>query len=235
MAEQDQEASSPQINRAGVISACIAEYNARRDEIGWLINGAQSYQALSIALVCGFIGFLAGIAGKHSPYEIYVFLFTPPVLSLLGFLYFRQHQEVYVVAACIDQKIVPTLRRAIGSDDVFVWERHKASAPQGIKPAAVMVNFLRLLLFALPSLLALGAAASDIELPDGHMSLATGFQMFLWLVDALILVAFLWVAIFASNLPDLLRVPPPLPIAPPSGDALATLPKAREATDPPHC
>ena len=227
MASQEKPSPLPSgVNRAGVIAASIAEYNALRDEIGWLINGAQSYQGLSIALVGGFIGFLAGIAGKQSPYEIYVFLFTPPVLSLLGFLYFRQHQEVYVVAACIDQKIVPTLRQAIGSDDIFVWERHKASAPQGIKPAAVMVHFLRLLLFALPSLLALGAATSDIEWTTGSLGWGTAFQIILLGLDIIIVIAFLCVAILAGNLPDLLRLPPPLPVSAPQGEALDPEPAA---------
>ncbi len=139
------------------VMAYMAEYNALRDEIGWLLNGATQYQNFAIILVCAFLGFLAGTVA--SQYTIYVFLFAPLSISLLGFLYFRQHEEVYVIARYIDSEIAPRVRTVLGISDIFLWEQFKASRVSGVKPASRMINTLRLLLFLLPSLIALVVSA----------------------------------------------------------------------------
>jgi hypothetical protein len=84
----------------------------------------------------------------------------PIALSLLGLLFFRQHQEVYVIAAYIREKIRPTIRELTGRDDAWGWEEFKAASQKRLSARSPILGMwrprtillLRLAIFSLPAL-----------------------------------------------------------------------------------
>ena len=111
------------------VNALLAEYHALRGEMAWLAGGELHYQSLGIGLAGAFLGFAAAMGAKVSAFGFSVFVLTPLVTSLLGYLCFKQKEEIYLVAACINAQIVPRIRRAVDDPDLSLWERFRASPP----------------------------------------------------------------------------------------------------------
>ena len=126
----------------------------------------------------------------------------PLALCLLGLLYFRQHQEVYVIAAYINESVRPIICEFSVRDDVWAWESFKSarhaqlserSRILGIwKPKTILL--LRLTMFALPAacsfVLALAVAiAQGLErILKMYTSIGAIVLLALALADVLVIV-----------------------------------------------
>ncbi len=145
------------------LSGYFAEYDALRTEIGWLLNGATQYQNFAIALIGPYIALLAWVIDKAPNLILPALLTAPFVFSLLGFLYIRQHEEVFVIAAYLSEYIRPRIRALVKDDALWGWEEFKAERNTqiakanrlGIFTTSTAVLILRALLFLVPGLLPL--------------------------------------------------------------------------------
>jgi hypothetical protein len=94
-----------------VLAAWLAEYQALRAEIEWLINDGTRYQNFAITLL-GIIGATIGwLLKEASALLLPTLLAVPFIFCLLGFLYSRQHEEVYIVAAYLKDYLRPRVRQ----------------------------------------------------------------------------------------------------------------------------
>jgi hypothetical protein len=193
-------------NLAARLEAYLAEYNALRAEIEWLIRDGNQYQALALtfgALIVSALGYVTQQAPELLPAGL---LIVPFPLCLLGFLFFRQHEEVYVVAAYLSESVRPRVRNLVGDQELWQWEEFKThrldllrSGPLRMLPAARIVLLFRALLFVMPSILATVVAATLLVLPGQmHYSgdpLLRALLLFALVFDVLItsfLVFYLW-------------------------------------------
>jgi hypothetical protein len=146
--------------RSSALTAVLAEYDALRSEIAWLIAHGAQLQNYAIGLSLGAFPIATFVLQNSSAvFLIGLFLALPVGLSLLGLLYFRQHQEVYVVAAYIREEIRPIIRELTGRDDVWGWEEFKAARQERLsarspifgvwRPRTILL--LRLAIFSLPA------------------------------------------------------------------------------------
>ena len=72
------------------LTACLAEYEALRNEIAWLIDHALHIQNYAIGITAGLYP-AAALVYRAAPLLVVPLLLTVPLpLSVLGFLYFRQ-------------------------------------------------------------------------------------------------------------------------------------------------
>jgi hypothetical protein len=142
----------------------LAEYEALRNEIEWLIKEASQYQNYALGLVALLPpGFALVLDTRQAWLLVPAALFAVPAFCLLGFLFFRSHQEVYVVAAYLQQEVRPQVRAAVNSNSVWGWEEYKAAAQGkqerasrlGLLTSQRFVVMLRLLVFLLPAVVAL--------------------------------------------------------------------------------
>lgn len=148
------------------LAAWLAEYQALRTEIEWLIQDGTRYQNFAITLVGIVIAALGWILKDPADLLLPILLAIPFVFSHLGFLYLRQHEEVFVIAAYLREYLRPRVRSLLSDDSLWGWEEFKAKRTQELT-SRTLVSFLstntvivmlRTLLFLLPSLLALLAA-----------------------------------------------------------------------------
>jgi hypothetical protein len=146
-----------------VLAAWLAEYQCLRAEIEWLINDGTRYQNFAITLV-GIIGAAIGWLLKEAPIILIpTLLVVPFVFCLLGFLYSRQHQEVYIVAAYLKDYVRPRVRELVGDESLWGWEEFKSQEWRALSPYRRFKPFglndivflLRAMLFILPSIVAL--------------------------------------------------------------------------------
>jgi hypothetical protein len=153
-------ASGKGLSNEDALTAALAEYQSLRSEISWLIEHGTQLQNYAIGLSIGIFPVAAFVLEKSSPvFLLGPLLVLPTILSLLGILYFRQHQEIYVVAAYIREEIRPIIRELTGRDDIWGWEEFKSarqnrlsarSSALGLwRPRTVIV--LRLAIFSLPA------------------------------------------------------------------------------------
>jgi hypothetical protein len=142
------------------LTAALAEYTALRSEIEWLIAQGAQLQNYAIGITLGLFPTAAFILEKRSSaFLAGLLIFAPIALSLLGLLYFRQHQEVYVVGAYLSECVAPIIRELGNRDDLWTWEDFKAarqtvlsnrSHALGIwRPRTILL--LRLAVFTLPA------------------------------------------------------------------------------------
>ena len=181
----------------------LAEYEALRAEIAWLIEHGAQLQNYAIGLAVGAFPVAAFILDKqNATFLIGLLLMLPLALCLLGLLYFRQHQEVYVIAAYINESVRPIICELTGRDDVWAWESFKSarhaqlserSRILGIwKPKTILL--LRLTMFALPAacsfVLALAVAiAQGLErILKMYTSIGAIVLLALALADVLVIV-----------------------------------------------
>lgn len=176
---------SGSLDGGNALIAALAEYDALRIEIAWLIEHGGQLQNYAIGLSVGILPVVTVIlqTGKAG-LLVGVLLSLPIALSLLGLLYFRQHQEVYVVASYIKEEIRPLIRELCEREDLWTWEEFKKerlellSARSPIhgasRPASVLL--LRLAIFILPAAASLMLAIS-VSLAQGTRSLYSTYTV----------------------------------------------------------
>ncbi len=162
--------SDPRVSAStGLVDAILAEYAALRNEIEWLIKDAGQYQTFALGLVAILpAAFTLLLATKLAWLTIPAIIIANNAFCLFGYLFFRSHQEVYIVAAYLKQHVRPQIRQLTGSDLVWDWEEYKTkinleirhSTRLGILASPRFVWFLRLLIFLLPA--AVGVVAVGV-------------------------------------------------------------------------
>jgi hypothetical protein len=153
-----QEAEHP---TQALIEAHVAEYLALRSEIEWLIKDGSQYQGFAIALLAAALPVLQFLEPRYHDAFLASLLVIPFLFCLLGFLYFRQHEEVYVIAAYLARSLRPRVRALTGDESLWAWEEFKAAQATHAGRSGLRwvtgggpVLVLRALLFLLPSVLA---------------------------------------------------------------------------------
>src|SRR3989304_4303082 len=87
------------------LTAYLAEYSALRSEIEWLVRDGTQYQGLAVKLIGVVFGAAAWIIHQVPDLLLPLLLVVPFVFCTLGFLFSRQHEEVYIVARYITDYI----------------------------------------------------------------------------------------------------------------------------------
>ncbi|MGE5156068.1 MAG: hypothetical protein ACM3JP_01055 [Betaproteobacteria bacterium] len=150
------------------MDACLAEYSALRNEIEWLIKDASQYQTYALGLVAVLPAAFALLVDTRQSW-----LLAPAILAtcaafiMFGYLFFRNHQEVYVVAAYLSTVVRPLVRQLSGSGQLWSWEEYKAStyarlrraSRVGVLASPRFVVMLRLLVFIMPAVAGLTAVS----------------------------------------------------------------------------
>jgi hypothetical protein len=161
------------------LQSWLAEYQSLRTEIEWLIEGGVKYQNFAITLL-GILFTAIAWAIQHAPRLLVPTLLAIPFLfTLLGFLYCRQHEEVYVVAAYLKDYVRPRVRRLVDDEAMWGWEEFKAErnaqwskSKSGRASSAGIVFALRSMLFIAPSvgsMIAVAVHASSQQLISFHL------------------------------------------------------------------
>jgi hypothetical protein len=196
------------------IDVHIAEYEALRTEIEWLIKDGTMYQNLVFTLM-GVVIAAEGWIYQNAPnLVIPVLLVIPFLFSLLGYLYIRQHEEVYIIASYLKDNLRPKLRKLLGDEELWQWEEFKSKktdkffnkGKMRFITSDKMITILRAMLFVLPSFIAIilitvyvlrgGIKALETNFGDGLIYL---FLM-LYFIDLLVFLSFIVFMIFRSNL-----------------------------------
>lgn len=153
---------------ASAVDAILAEYAALRSEIEWLVKDAGQYQTYALGLVAVLPPVFALLLGtKQAWLAIPAIIIANSAFCMFGYLFFRSHQEVYIVAAYLKNVVRPQIRQAIGSNSVWDWEEYKSKANLDIQHSSRLgllgnprlVWLLRLLVFLLPAAVGLVAVA----------------------------------------------------------------------------
>ncbi len=202
------------------LSAMVAEYTALRREIEWLIKDSGQYQTYALGLIAVLPPAFALISSSHQPWLVVpAILAASAAFSLFGFLFFRGHQEVYVVASYIQSVIRPQVRRIAGSEYIWDWEEYKTDTSRKLQRASRLAGLanprliliLRLMVFLLPAFIGV-VGVSIILISKG---LAWSLQKYTWpglvfvflflVIDLAVIVIFsLWFWI-SSDLSGLLE------------------------------
>lgn len=148
----------------------ITEYDALRKEIEWLIRDGNNYQNFAIALIGSIVPVMAWIMEKVPLFLIPALLTMPFIFCLLGFLFFRQHEEVYVVAAYLREGLRKQIRTGLRDDTLWGWEEFKHERSNQLYAKGIfkhlsssrMVFTLRIFLFLIPSVFPLLLIISQI-------------------------------------------------------------------------
>jgi hypothetical protein len=148
------------------VTACLAEYQSLIGEMRWLREEAQ-YQRLSVTLLVGLVPLL-GLVSSISPDLLIPTLLVAPVpFAVLGYLFFRQHEEVYVVAAYLRDQVRPRIRNLTAQPAIWGWEEFKHTHFEsgrhgvlGLLNSGKVALMMRLLLFLLPAVVSTIAAAA---------------------------------------------------------------------------
>src|ERR1035441_2219876 len=130
------------------LDAWLVEYKCLRSEIEWLIDGGAKYQNLAVTLMGLIFTAIAWIVKEAPVLLVPTLLVAPFLFTLLGFLYCRQHEEVYVVAAYLKDYVRPRVRCLVNDDAIWGWEEFKAKHAEHWS----MVFALRAMLFVAPSI-----------------------------------------------------------------------------------
>jgi|GEM_PF-4287560 len=163
------EAENPSLN------ACLAEFHALREEMRWLREEAAQYQAFALALVAAAGPLIGFELSSHKAWVLPTTVIIPLPFTVLGFLFFHQHLEVYVVAGYIRDGIKPHIERLCGTESnkhpvlpeyaIWEWERYKAEIFARLPTARWLdfavghrtTHFMRSVLFLGPALASIAA------------------------------------------------------------------------------
>ena len=153
------------------LSGHFVEYEALRTEIGWLLNGATQYQNFAIVLIGAYVALIGWVYDKGPNLIVATLLTGPFIFCLLGFLYYRQHEEVFVIAAYLSEYVRPRVRSIVRDEGLWGWEEFKLRRSQELYGATffrvlttnTMVLVLRTALFLVPSILSLIAIAAYVQ------------------------------------------------------------------------
>jgi hypothetical protein len=140
------------------VAACLAEYEALIGEMKWLREEASQYQRLSVTLFVGLVP-LVGLVASISPDLLVPALLVAPIpFAVLGYLFFRQHEEVYVIAAYLRLEVRPEIRRLTALPTVWGWEEFKHAQFEqhrhgilGVLGSSKLALAMRILIFLLPA------------------------------------------------------------------------------------
>jgi hypothetical protein len=175
--------------------ACLAEYQTLVAEMKWLREEAAQYQRLSVTLFVGLVPLLSLLASNSPDLLIPTLLATPFPFGVLGYLFFRQHEEVYVIAAYIHEEVRPQIRRLAALPAIWGWEEFKDTrfvsgrrGVLGLLNSGKMPITMRILLFLLPAVVSTTAAAA-VVLERNPSALLV---MYGWAVGGLAVAAFLF-------------------------------------------
>ena len=147
------------------LTAWLAEYNSLRAEIEWLIKDATRYQSFAITLLGILVPGVGWLLKELPDLVVPSLLVISFIYCLLGFLYTRQHEEVYVVAAYLKDYVRPRVRELMNDSSMWGWEEFKGQRWAALRPRrglgclrpGNMIVLLRAMLFVLPSAAALAA------------------------------------------------------------------------------
>ncbi len=189
--------------RSSRVDAHLAEYEALRHEIEWLIRDASQYQTYALGLIAVLPAAFALLVDTRQAWLVApAILVASAAFCLFGYLFFRNHQEVYVIAGYLAREVRPQVWALVGSENLWGWEEYKAktyrilrrSSRLGGLASLTFVVMLRLLVFLLPA--AVGVVTVLVMLIRGAFSMATtytwvGVGLLGWvaLVELIILVA----------------------------------------------
>jgi hypothetical protein len=152
----------------GLVDAVLAEYAALRSEIEWLVKDAGQYQTYALGLIAILPPAFALLLGTKRDWLIIpAIMIANSTFCLFGYLFFRSHQEVYVVAAYLKNVLRPKIRKLTGSASVWDWEEYKTKANLDIRHSSKLgllgsprfVWLVRLLVFLLPATVGVTAMA----------------------------------------------------------------------------
>ncbi len=141
----------------------LVEYEYLRREIEWLSKDSSRYQNLAITLVGAVSAAAAWVFENANLYFVPTLLAIPFLFCLLAFLFFRQYEEIYVVAAYLKEYVRPKLRLLTKDNDLWSWEEFKAERMVEMNKGGFfkrlstikMIVILRMLLFIIPSMLSM--------------------------------------------------------------------------------
>jgi hypothetical protein len=177
------------------IAACLAEYQALTGEMKWLREEAAQYQRLSVTMLVGLVPLLSLLASNSPDLLIPTLLVAPFPFTVLGYLFFRQHEEVYVIAAYLRKEVRPQIRKLTALYDIWGWEEFKhsrfVSGRRGLLlrlNSAKMALAMRILLFLLPAVVSTIGAVAVVLARNPNALL----QMYGWPVGGLAIAALLF-------------------------------------------
>ena len=182
------------------LMAWLAEYRALRAEIQWLIEGGTKYQDFAIALLGVLTTTFAWIIEHGHRFLVPSLQVVPFLFTILGFLYCRQHEEVYVVAAYLNDYVRPHVRSLVHDDAIWGWEDFKGASATHTNTSIVNVFALRSMLFIAPSagsMIAVMFYSSSHRLL--HLSLLKSLPsalLTIWFLCNLLMVATLCIHLF---------------------------------------
>ncbi len=197
------------------LEAYLAEYQSLRAEMEWLIRGADQYQNLTFALIGAAATIFPWVLDKAPILLVPTLLILPLLFSLLGFLFLRQHEEVYVVAAYLSEYIRPRIRLLVGDSEAWGWEEFKdqrsrevlGRGPLAFFSKSKIIVFLRSSLFVLPSVAALVIVVNGLDFEHLFQSMAQhlvlNILMGIWfLFDAVFVLLFVFHLWSQGDLPN---------------------------------
>ncbi len=177
------------------MAACLAEYQTLVSEMKWLREEAAQYQRLSVTLFVGLVPLLSLLASNSPDMLIPTLLAAPFPFAVLGYLFFRQHEEVYVIAAYIHEEVRPQIRRLADLPAIWGWEEFKDTrfvsgrrSVLGLLNSGKMVLVMRILLFLLPAVLSTVAAAAVVVARNPSALL----EKYGWAVGGMAIAAFIF-------------------------------------------
>lgn len=196
------------------MTACLAEYQTLVSEMKWLREEAAQYQRLSVTLFVGLVPLLSLLASNSPDMLIPTLLAAPFPFAVLGYLFFKQHEEVHIIAAYILDEIRPQITRLAHEDAIWGWEAFKrhsfVSARHGVLGllnSGKMPIIMRILLFLMPAVVSTIAAAAVVLERNPSALLAT----YGWAVGGLAIAAFLFDVLLIGGLLGLLWTQGDLP------------------------
>lgn len=189
------------------VAACLAEYEALIGEMKWLREEASQYQRLSVTLFVGLVPLLGLVASISPDLLIPTLLVAPIPFAVLGYLFFRQHEEVYVIAAYLRLEVRPEIRRLTALPTAWGWEEFKHAQFErhrhgilGMLGSSKLALAMRILLFLLPAVVSTIGAAGVALVRDPR----TLLPMYGWAGAGLAIGAFvldvLLIALLVSTL-----------------------------------
>ena len=144
------------------MQACLAEYTAMRAHIEGLIHDSSQYQNFAVALVAG-LGTVLVLGDDGAAFKLGLSLLAPLPFSILGLLYLRIKEEIAAIAGYIHEELRPLVVELTGENRIWRWETYRSSrlgtASEGVTmETSRAILLLRLALFLVPSLVAIGGA-----------------------------------------------------------------------------
>lgn len=178
------------------LNAWLAEYQALRVEIEWLIRDGTQYQKFAIALLGIVFAAIGWITQSAKILLLPTLLVIPFLFCLLGFLYIRQHEEAFIIGAYIKDYVRPKVRELLSTDDLWGWEEFKWKTNDKLCEVKIfkllssskMIFILRSCIFIFPSFVCLASAVGYSTIQGATLLL----QTYKWPLFTLFILCFLF-------------------------------------------